>query len=95
MADRVEPGLGFRRDDLDLRAVGHIRVDVDDLAVDLAGDGVPGQALADGAGDVEHGGVVGDLSFRSVWKLYVHVCLSRMQNAEFRMQNGFAFNSAF
>src|SRR5207249_3897222 len=79
-------------DDLDLVFLADA---VDDLAVDLAGDGVPGQALADGAGDVEHGGVVGDLSFRSVWKLYVHVCLSRMQNAEFRMQNGFAFNSAF
>src|ERR1051326_3624660 len=72
MADRVEPGLRLRRDDLHFRAVRHLRVDVDDLAVDLAGDGVLRQALADGAGDVEDRGVVGNFSSGAIRELYVH-----------------------
>ncbi len=95
VADGVESRLGLRSDDLHLRPVGDFRGDVDDLAVDLAGDGVLGQPLADGVGDVEDSGVVGELSLGAIGELHVHVCLLRMQNAECRMQNGFASNSAF
>jgi hypothetical protein len=62
MADGVDALFAFRGDDLDLRPVGDGRVDVDHLAVDLAGHGVFRQAFADGRGDVGHGGVVGDFA---------------------------------
>ena len=44
VADGVEAGLAFRRDDLDLRVVRNRGVDVDDLAVHLAGEGILRQA---------------------------------------------------
>jgi hypothetical protein len=57
-----EEGLGIAvGEDGDLVVAGEARGEVDDLAVDFCGDGGLGQALADRAREVEHGGAVGDL----------------------------------
>ncbi len=76
VADGVDAGFGLGGDDLDFGTVGDGRVDVDDLAVDLAGDGVFRQPPADRRGDVGDGGVLGDFTDGAVGKLYVHECLS-------------------
>jgi len=73
--DRVDACLRLRSHDLDLCAVGNGRVDVDDLAVDLARDRVPGQTFADRCGDVGDGRAFGDFFHRAIWKLNVHVDL--------------------
>ncbi len=75
-------------DDLDLRPFGYLGVDVDNLAVDLAGEGVFRQAFADRRGHVGHGGVFRYLSNGPVGKLDVHELTSKMKRADFSALSG-------
>src|SRR5207253_7678281 len=45
---------------------GQLAVEIDDLAVDLGGDGGLGEALADGLGDLARPGAAADFALRAV-----------------------------